>query len=334
MATEFRSFPTYRRVVERVPRSRAQGKPEGPCRTLIWGANGDESSSIPGYALDMVADDPLTRDALQAVAFGRAVTPEGQTAAAQALQALRELDELASAARTGAVAIPAVPVPGVGGARRAATGTGVASGSIMVEIVDDSQAFRDGAWRGGPNRVTESLRRFWVVPVVVASLAVGAVGGVVSTHAAEKPSTSLAPAGQATAPADNGEPSYSADQGDAAAAADSEVTALSTAAVLANVEAWLGPPRLPSDNFPDEATLTASGIDPSSTHFVMTGGTMRLWAARGFDGSLCLVMMATVDGGSQSGCVPENQFLIDGVSIAGDSASAHWRTDGTIESKG
>jgi hypothetical protein len=298
-------------------------------RTLIWGANGDESSLIPGYALDMVADDPLTRDALQAVAFGRVVTPEDRDAAARALQALRELDERAG--RTRVADIPAVAMPAPGAARRA--GADVASGLVVVEVVDDSQALSYDAWRGGPRRVTESLRRFWVVPVVVASLAVGAVGGVVATHAAEKSSASLAPAAQTTAPADSG-PSDSAEQREAAAAAESEVTALSTAAVLANVEAWLGPPRLPSDNFPDEATLTASGIDPSSTHFVMTGGTMRLWAARGFDGSLCLVMMATVDGGSQSGCVPENQFLIDGVSIAGDSASAHWRTDGTIESKG
>jgi hypothetical protein len=301
----------------------------GRCRTLIWGADSDNSSSIPRYALDMVADDPRTRDALQAVAFGRAVTPEEQAATARALQALRELDERAAAGRTRLADIPAVPAPGVGGVRRTvAAGSDAAPGTIMIEVVDDSQALRDGAWRGGPSRVTESLRRFWVVPVVVASLAVGAVGGSVAARTADKPPASLAPHAQATVPAYNG--SYS-DPHNTVVAADPVVP---DAAALATVDAFFGQPRLASDSFPDEATLTDSGIDPNSTHFVTTAGTTRVWAARGLDGSvLCLVMMTKADvGSSRAACIPEKQFPTEGVSIdAADGASAHWSPDGTFQ---
>jgi hypothetical protein len=277
----------------------------------------------------MVVDDPRTRSSLQAVAFGRAVTPEDQAAAARALQALRELDERASAARVRAAGIPVVPLPGVGRARRnAVSGAGAASGPVTVEVVDDSQAFRDRAWRGGSGRVTESLRRFWVVPVVVASLAVGAVGGAVATRTADKPPASLAPHAQATVPAYNG--SYS-DPHNTVVAADPVVP---DAAALATVDAFFGQPRLTSDSFPDEATLTDSGIDPNSTHFVTTAGITRVWAARGLDGNvLCLVMMTKADvGSSRAACIPEKQFPTEGVSIdAADGASAHWSPDGTFQ---
>jgi hypothetical protein len=290
----------------------------------------------------MVADDPRTRDALQAVAFGRAVTPEDQAAAARALQALRELDDQASAGRTGAVAIPAVPV--LGGARRAvAAGTGVASGPVMIEVVDDSQALRDRAWRGGPNRVMESLRRFWVVPVVVASLAVGAVGGVVATRVAEKPSASLAPAALTTAPADSGGPTDSAEQGDAAAAEsaltvppdanylepDPIVTDPATAAAaLASAEDWLNQPQRPVDIFPNVQSLVTLGADPNSTHFVMTEGAMGLWVLRGKADSLCLAMVPRAGGGFGMGCSPENEFSTVGVSIGLDGTFARWDGNG------
>jgi hypothetical protein len=286
----------------------------------------------------MVADDPRTRNALQAVAFGRAVTPEDQVAAARALQALRELDERASAARVRAAGIPVVPAPGTGGARRtAATGAGAASGPVTVEVVDDSQAFRDGAWRDSwsatPNRVTETLRRFWVVPVIVASIAVGAVGGSVATRAAEKAPVSLAPAAQAIKPAYTG--SYS-EPNDADVADPVVPDPPSDAAALAGADALLSLPRLASDTFPDEATLKALGINPGSTHFLTTNETIRLWAARGFDRSLCLVILTTADGRSaRSGCTPESQFPQEGVSVdAADGAYARWTASGTIETSG
>jgi hypothetical protein len=54
------------------------------------------------------------------------------------------------------------------------------------------------------------------------------------------------------------------------------------------------------------------------------------------DGGLCLVMLTTADGKSvQYGCIPEQQFPANGVSLAADNgASAHWNADGTIESTG
>jgi hypothetical protein len=289
----------------------------------------------------MVADDPRTRDALQAVAFGRAVTPEDQAAAARALQALRDLDDRASAGRTRVADMPAVAMPGPGAARRA--GTDVAPGTIMVEVVDDSQALRDGAWRGAQSRVTESLRRFWVVPVVVASLAVGAVGGVVATHAAEKPSASLAPAAQTTAPSDSG-PSDSAEQSDAAAAAESVLTQppeetyddpdpkatdpTSAAAALAGAEDWLNQPQRSVDIFPNVQSLVTLGADPNSTHFVTTEGAMSLWVLRGKADTLCLAMVPTAGGGFGMGCAPEKEFSTVGVSIGQDGTSARWDGNG------
>jgi hypothetical protein len=329
-----------------VPKWRAQGTSEGSLRTPIWGADPDEFSPTSGYALGMVVEDPQTRNALQAVAFGRVVTPEDQAAAARALEALRELDERASAARVRAVGVPAVPVPSVGGARRAgAIGAGGASGPVTVEVVDDSQAVRDDAWRAGPSRIAESLRRFWVVPVIVASLALGAVGGSVATRAAaEKPPASLAPAAQATEPSGNGEPSDSDAQGDAAAAADSVVPPPSqnyvapdsptpdpsaAAAAIAGAESWLSQPQLGTDIFPNESSLTSLGADPGSAHLVTSDSAMSIWVVRGKSDGLCLAMVVATDESFELSCVPEDQFPIVGVSIGTpDGASAHWDANG------
>jgi hypothetical protein len=288
----------------------------------------------------MVVDDPRTRNALEAVAFGRVTTPEDEAAAARALKALRELDDRASTARARAAGIPAVTAPGVGGARRAAAaGTGAASGPIMVEVVDDSQAISHDTWGVGPNRVTETLRRLWVVPVVVASIALGAVGGSVATRSAEKPPVSLAPVAQATVRPDSGELSAAAAAAAGAVAAqpqgDSVVdpvvrNASADAAAIASAEAWLNEAQRSVDAFPAADTLKAFRIDPNSTHLVTTEGTMGLWVARGVDGSLCLVMMTTASESSAvSACIPPAQFPIDGISLnTADGASAHWLTSG------
>jgi hypothetical protein len=235
--------------------------------------------------------------------------------------------------------IPAVSVPGVGGARRtAATGAGAASGPVMVEIVDDSQALGHVAWSGAPNRVTESLRRLWVIPVVIASIALGAVGGSVATRAAEKPPVSLAPVGQATTLPSNG--SYTdttvvtdpvvLDPPSNAVVADPVVPdSASAAAAIAKVYAWLNQPQRSVDKFPNPEALGGFGIDPNTTHFVTTEGTTSVWVARGTDRGLCLLMTTAVDGMIQDGCVPEAQFPRAGVSIgAADGTFVTWDPSG------
>jgi hypothetical protein len=239
-----------------------------------------------------MADDPRTRDALQAVAFGRVVTPEGEAAAVRAFQALRGLDERAAS--------PTLE-PVIDQAAQA----------------DDSQVTRHGDWSGRSNRFTEALRRFWVVPLVVASLAVGAVGGVVATNAVEKSRADLVSVGPATAAADPMVP----DPQNAAAA-------------ITSFEEWLDRPQQPIDVFPDERSLTNFGVDSSSTHFVTAPGlsedTPKIWVARGSDSSRswCLVVVPP-DGNLRTACIPEEDFSRDGVSVAtGPGAFVHWDSSG------
>jgi hypothetical protein len=278
----------------------------------------------------MVVDDPRARRELEAVAFGRAVTPEDEAAADRALKALRELDDRASAGRARAVGIPAATAPR--GARRAdAAGVGVAPGPVMVELIDDSQAirraFRNSAWSGAPNRVAETLRRFWVVPVVVASIALGAVAGSLATRATEKPPASLAPVGQSSVPPDSGS------SGDTTVVADPVVPLPPSDADGSSAEDWLNQPRRPVDTFPDEPGLMAFGIDPYSTHVVTTDKKTNVWVARGSNRSLCLVMVATADGSFQARCTPPELFPETGVTAeAEDGTTAHWNADGVTVS--
>jgi hypothetical protein len=280
----------------------------------------------------MVVDDPRTRRELEAAAFGRAVTPEDEAAAARALKSLRELDDRASAGRAGAVGIPAATALGVGGARRAAaTGVGVASGPVMVEVIDDSQAIRrasrNGAWSGAPDRVAETLRRFWLVPVVVASIALGAVAGSLATRATEMPPASLAPVGQSSVPPDSASP------GGTTVVADPVIPLPPSDADGSSAEDWLNQPRRPIDTFPDEPGLMAFGIDPYSTHVVTTDRKTNVWVARGSNRSLCLLMVATADGSFQARCTPPEFFPDKGVSAqAEDGTFAHWGADGVTVS--
>jgi hypothetical protein len=154
--------------------------------------------------------------------------------------------------------------------------------------------------------------------VIVASIALGAVGGSVATRSAEKPPVSLAPAAQAAQP-----------QGDSVVV-PAVRDASADAAAIASAEAWLNEAQRSVDAFPAADTLKAFRIDPNSTHSVTTEGTMGLWVARGVDGSLCLVMMtAASESSAVSACIPPAQFPIDGISLnTADGASAHWLTSG------
>jgi hypothetical protein len=242
-----------------------------------------------------MADDPRTRDALQAVAFGRVVTPEGEAAAVRAFQALRGLDE------------------------RAASPT---LEPVIVEVADHSRAAASQAMNhddrsGTRNRFTETRRRLWVVPLVVASIAVGAIGGAAATRAVEKPQADLVSVGPATAAADPMVP----DPQNAAAA-------------ITSFEEWLDRPQQPIDVFPDERSLTNFGVDSSSTHFVTAPGlsedTPKIWVARGSDSSRswCLVVVPP-DGNLRTACIPEEDFSRDGVSVAtGPGAFVHWDSSG------
>jgi hypothetical protein len=245
----------------------------------------------------MVADDPRTRRELETVAFGRLITPEDEAAAARALQALLELDE--RAARVASE--PVSPAP-------------VSPAPVSVEVVDDPDGMSHDAPSGVPRRVAESLRRFWAIPVVIASIALGAVGGSWATRLAAPP---------------------------AGPAASSDTTVVSNSASPqppsdadgSSAEDWLGQPRRPIDRFPDEQSLATFGVDPNSTHVVRTEGTTHFWIARGSAGSLCLVMMATSDGSTQVRCVPPELFPELGVSVeADDGTSAYWSPDGVIVS--
>jgi hypothetical protein len=258
----------------------------------------------------MIVDDLRRRRELEAVAFGRVITPEDEAAAALALQELRELDERAAA-------------------ESAATGPGVASGLAAVEVLDDSQAIREsawpGAWSGTSNRISESLRRFWVVPVVVASIALGAIGGSLATRTAEKTPVGAVPLWQSSVWP---ETSSSGD-----ARADPAVPQPQNSADGTSAEDWLNQPRLLRDTFPDEPGLMAFGVDTNSTHIVTTEGATNVWIARGSTGSLCLVMVASADGSFQVRCTPPDLFPTMGVSAeAEDGTTAHWSTDGVTVS--
>jgi hypothetical protein len=239
-------------------------------------------------------DDPRSRNALEAVAFGRVVTPEDRAAATQALQALRDLDERAAS--------PA-PAP------------------VTVGVIDDAQKRRDGVWSDAPNRVTETLRRLWVVPVVVASLALGAVGGSFATRVAEP--ADLAPVAQATVSSDNG--TYSGPS-DTAIAAD-PVPGPASDAILASAENMLDQPRIPADTFPAQEQLADFGIDPSTTHFVKVAeddGTTTLWIARAADGRLCLVLLP-YNASFRAACTEQELFAKDGATVIGDEGiDARW----------
>jgi hypothetical protein len=252
----------------------------------------------------MIADDLRVRRELEAVAFGRVDTPEDEAAAAralQALQALRELDDRAASM---------APEP-------------VNVMPVNVEAVDDPDGMSHGAPSGIPNRVTKSLRRFWVVPVVVASIALGAVAGWVATRAAEKPPVSSV--GQATVPPDAGSTSDTISvAGPTLPPSDADGT---------SAEDWLNQPRQPMDIFPDEPGLLAFGVDPNSTHVVTTEGATSVWIARGSASSLCLVLVATVDGSFQVRCTPPELYAEKGVSAeAADGTTAHWSGGGVTVS--
>jgi hypothetical protein len=239
----------------------------------------------------MIADDQRTRRELETVAFGRVVTAADEDAAARALQALRELDERVS---------PRAPEAGIPAAD-------VASGPVTTEVV--------GVQNRAQNRVTGSLRRFWVVPVVIASIAVGAIGGSWATRMAAASPTGPAVSRDTTVVSNSAAPQPPSDADGSSA------------------EDWLGQPRRPIDTFPDEQNLVAFGVDPNSTHVVRTEGTTHFWIARGSAGSLCLVMMATSDGNTQVRCVPPELFPELGVSAeADDGTSAYWSPEGVVVS--
>jgi hypothetical protein len=252
----------------------------------------------------MVVDSSRARRELEEVAFGRVVTPEDQSAAAQALQALRDLDD---------------------------RGASPALEPVIVELADHSRAAASQAmshddWSGTRSRFTETLRRLWVVPLVVASIAVGAIGGAAATRAVEKPQPGLAPVAQATAV-----PSYSTAPSDTSVAADPVVPDPSSDAVLASAENMLDQPRLPADRFPDQQRLIDFGIDPSSTHFVRVAeedGTTSVWIARAVNGRLCLVLLPYNDS-FRMACTEQERFAKNGVLVfTGEGIDASWDASG------
>jgi hypothetical protein len=256
----------------------------------------------------MIADDQRTRRELETVAFGRVVTAADEDAAARALQALRELDERASVEPARAVEAGVTPRP------------------LAVEVPEPGQAASHGVWRGAPSRAIESLRRLWVVPLVIASIALGAIGGSLATRQAADSSANPAVLGQETVPPDTDSSS------DTTVIADPAAPQPPSDADGASAEDWLNQPRRPIDVFPDEPELIAFGVDPNSTHVVRTEAT-NVWIARGGESSLCLVMMTTA-GSIQIRCTPPELFAAKGVTAeAEDGTTAHWSADGVTVSE-
>jgi hypothetical protein len=247
----------------------------------------------------MIADDLRRRRELEAVAFGRVDTTEDEAAAARALMALRELDDRAASVATEPVDDEPVDAGPVN------------DGPVDAEAIGYRDGMGHGALGGVPRRVTESLRRFWVIPVVIASIALGAIGGSWMTRTAAH-----SPAGPAAS-------------SDTTVVANSAAPQPPSDADGSSAEDWLDQPQRSSDIFPDPQALAAYEVDPNSTHVVRMEGTTHFWIARGNAGSLCLVMMATSDGSLQVRCVPPELFPGIGVSAeANDGTSAHWGPDG------
>ena len=151
------------------------------------------------------------------------------------------------------------------------------------------------------------IRPLWLVPIVAASIAVGAIGALAVSPQLEAPPPSALPS-QSPAPAGQTPPSqFVGGPGDLEAA-----------------ERWFDDSATPRDAFPDTAFLDHLDIDPENVRFMGSeNGDWSVWAAKDRNGQLCLVVRDALEGGAAS-CATADEFTRNGISIGLNGHSSYW----------
>lgn len=222
---------------------------------------------------------------LRRVAFGRQASADERAAAVEALRQLRTADEQRAAEAAERARVVADPAP---------------------ESADD-----ESEWAAEPDR-RHGIRPLWLIPIVVASIVVGAVGALAVSSQFEAAPPSVPPS-QSHTPAQPPPPS-----GVVGGPGDLEAA-----------ERWFDGGATPSDAFPDAAFLEGLDIDQYDVRFMASEGSdWSVWVAKDRRGQLCLLVRNPPVGGSAASCSTTEDFERNGISIGLNDHTAFW--DGAI----
>ena len=278
------------------------------------------------------------REALRAIAFGRAVTPDELARAEQARAELDALDTTAAAARSAA----AVPPPAQPAGEHTVAETATDSGNV-TDTSTDSNTDSDPHTDRLPRRRGRTL--VLAVGCVLLGAVLGAVGTGLWTGASGPTSYGSGADGAPSALADSiltsNDPTTSPltdDELADRALVDLQLSQDSTSLIaranrmlggdVAAAKAVLDRRRAASDRIPGTAD---TNLEPLSSRRIYGGGTQSVYAARSVEKEYCLVVVRADS--SATSCVAPTQFARLGIwteSSGGGTSNVGARWDGNV----
>jgi hypothetical protein len=152
------------------------------------------------------------------------------------------------------------------------------------------------------------IRPLWLVPIVAASIAVGAIGALAVSPQLEAPPPSALPS-QSPDPVEPTPPSQlEGGPGDLEAA-----------------ERWFDGGATEGDAFPDPTFLQGVGIEPDNVRFMGSeGDDWSVWVAKDHRGQFCLLVKEAIPGGAAANCATADEFSRNGITIGLNGRSSYW----------
>jgi hypothetical protein len=264
----------------------------------VFPGTGDPIAAlIDASGFTRVSDEERNRlDLVRKIAFGRPDTGVDEAAAIEARQTLADAE-----------------------ARRAANAAAVDQAIELLRSADRKPSdpttpalLPDSTLQAADEAGSPRPRlRFWVLPIVLVSIAIGYVGGVTTGSAGPSVAVSPSPSIRPTVTPEpltflTPPPAPPVQPGDPVAASR-----------------WFQEPPSPRDQFNQPGLLESMGIDPADVRLaqVSTAG-FGVWVAKKSDGSLCLL-----GGGADEAfgsCATVDQFAASGIHIGNGSHLVDW----------
>ena len=248
------------------------------------------------------ADARERRQRLERIAFGRTHSRKDEAAAAAARKELVEAarEELAEADRAAQVAAQHLA------ARELATRQAVAD-DLSGQGTPPNPDIPPPPPPEPPRMVARRMRPAWLVPIVVASIAVGYYGATIAVAGTLQASVHSTPAPIVPSPVF---------LSPARTAPPNGGTSVGGPSSLKEADAWFE--TLPSDSDPvvDPAILANLGIDPSAIRFVQINAAgSQVWVARKLDGDLCVIGTEGEGQPPFTGCTTREAFAGSGITV-------------------
>lgn len=166
-----------------------------------------------------------------------------------------------------------------------------------------------------PPERAPGIRPFWLIPIVVAAIGVGAVGALGATGQLGNLAASPTPSPTVVASPPLTDVSGAPDAGDLKAA-----------------DRWFEGEPGPLDVYPFPDQLELAHVDPANVRFMamekVGAVVVSAWAAKNAAGEFCLIAVLDAEGSTASSCIGRDDFARRGLAFGANDIMVSWDGNG------